>query len=82
MNTAIFRSGNVHNVISIDPYTIENTEIIFGPGSVVYGSDAIGGVMNFNTLSTQYSDNDQMFVKGSSMLRTSTAMTKKPDIFI
>lgn len=81
MNTAIFRSGNVHNVISIDPYTIENTEIIFGPGSVVYGSDAIGGVMNFNTLSTQYSDNGRMFVKGSSSLRTSTANNEKTGHF-
>lgn len=50
MNTAIFRSGNLQNVISLDPFSLENTEILFGPGSVMYGSDAIGGVMNFETL--------------------------------
>lgn len=50
MNTAIFRSGNLQNVISIDPFAVENTEIQFGPGSVMYGSDAIGGVMVFETL--------------------------------
>ena len=49
MNNAIFRGGNIQNVISIDPFTIKNTEVIFGPGSVIYGSDAIGGVMNFYT---------------------------------
>lgn len=49
MNTAIFRSGNIQNVISIDPFTLENTEIVFGPSSVIYGSDAMGGVMNFTT---------------------------------
>ncbi|NNE03509.1 MAG: TonB-dependent receptor plug domain-containing protein, partial [Eudoraea sp.] len=40
MNNAIFRGGNIQNVISIDPFAIKNTEIIFGPGSVIYGSDA------------------------------------------
>lgn len=52
MNTAIFREGNVQNVISLDANAIEQTDIIFGPGAVIYGSDAIGGVMNFRTLST------------------------------
>ncbi|NJO87431.1 MAG: TonB-dependent receptor [Lewinella sp.] len=51
MNTAIFRSGNLQNVISLDPFSLENTEIIFGPGSVSYGSDAIGAVLSFQTLS-------------------------------
>jgi len=58
MNNAIFRGGNIQNVISIDPYTIKNTEIIFGPGSVIYGSDAIGGVMNFFTKKAQFSSTD------------------------
>ncbi|MFH2096151.1 MAG: TonB-dependent receptor plug domain-containing protein, partial [Bacteroidota bacterium] len=31
MNTAIFRSGNIQNVISIDPFATENTEVFFGP---------------------------------------------------
>ena len=50
MNTAIFRSGNLQNVISMDPFAVANTEVQFGPGSVMYGSDAIGGVMVFETL--------------------------------
>ena len=54
MNTAIFRSGNLQNVISIDPFAIQNTEILFGPGSVLYGSDAIGGVMAFETLKPSF----------------------------
>ncbi len=55
MNTAIFRSGNLHNVISLDPFALESTEILFGPGSVMYGSDAIGGVMAFQTLDPSFS---------------------------
>lgn len=56
MNTAIFRSGNLQNVISLDPFTLRSTEILFGPGSVMYGSDAIGGVMAFETLSPSLGD--------------------------
>ncbi|HMR89198.1 MAG TPA: TonB-dependent receptor plug domain-containing protein, partial [Saprospiraceae bacterium] len=55
MNTAIFRSGNIQNVISLDGFAIENAEVLFGPGSVLYGSDAIGGVMSFHTLSPKLS---------------------------
>jgi len=54
MNNVIFRSGNVQSVISLDPLTIENTEVLFGPGSIIYGSDAIGGSMNFYTLRPQF----------------------------
>lgn len=49
LNNAIFRSGNLHNVISLNPRNMKNSEVIFGPGSVLYGSDAIGGVMDFHT---------------------------------
>lgn len=56
MNTAIFRGGNIQNVISIDPFSLQRTEVLFGPGSVIYGSDAIGGVMSFQTLTPMFSD--------------------------
>src|SRR5690606_14493688 len=50
MNSAIFRSGNLQNVINLDPFAVDRLEILFGPGSVMYGSDALGGVMHFSTL--------------------------------
>ena len=49
MNNAIFRGGNIQNVISIDPFTLDSAEILYGPGTVIAGSDAIGGVINFYT---------------------------------
>lgn len=73
MNNAIFRGGNIQNVISIDPYTIRSTEIIFGPGSVIYGSDAIGGVMNFYTNDAQFSKTDSIHFFGKGNYRFSTA---------
>jgi len=77
MNTAIFRSGNLQNVISLDPFATENTEIIFGPGSVIYGSDAIGGVMSFYTLEPKISSGDKPFIKGSGIARSSSAAFEK-----
>ena len=55
MNNAIFRSGNLQNVISLDANSLESVEVLFGPGAVIYGSDAIGGVMNFNTKEAKFS---------------------------
>lgn len=73
MNNAIFRGGNLQNVISLDPNAIENTEVVFGPGSVTYGSDAIGGVMSFNTLTPKLSVDGEPRVEGSALTRISSA---------
>ena len=73
MNTAIFRSGNIQNVISLDPFAIASTEVLFGPGSVSYGSDAIGGVMIFNTVQPKLAKDKSPVVYGSATVRTATA---------
>jgi iron complex outermembrane recepter protein len=36
-----------HHPLGIDEYGIANIEVIKGPASLLYGSDAIGGVINF-----------------------------------
>ena len=73
MNTAIFRSGNIQNVISLDPFAISTTEVLFGPGAVSYGSDAIGGVMVFTTLSPELSKTEKPLLHGSATIRGATA---------
>ena len=77
MNTAIFRSGNLHNIISLDPLAIEAAEVLFGPGSVIYGSDAIGAVMAFQTLSPQFSLSNQNTISGKLLSRYSSANQEK-----
>ena len=78
MNSAIFRGGNIQNVISLDPFAIEHTEVLLGPGSVLYGSDAIGGVMSFQTIKPQLStDSNTTEVFGSGTMRYSTANQEK-----
>ncbi len=77
MNNAIYRSGNLQNIISLDANSIENTEIIFGPGSVIYGSDALGGVMSFNTLTPKLSTVQGTDLSGKIMSRFSSANFEK-----
>ena len=81
MNTAIFRSGNLQNVINLDPFAIESTEVLFGPGSVIYGSDAIGGVMSFQTLTPQFSLTDKPLITGKANARYSSANNEKTGHF-
>ncbi|MBU3715319.1 MAG: TonB-dependent receptor, partial [Ferruginibacter sp.] len=73
MNTAIFRAGNIQNVISLDAFATEKTEVFFGPGSIVYGSDAIGGVMSFQTITPQFSLDSSLIIATSGTLRFSSA---------
>lgn len=81
MNTAIFRAGNIQNVINLDPFVMENTEVVFGPGSVIYGSDAIGGVMSFNTLKPKFSFDDSPYITGKGIARYSSANQEKTGHF-
>ncbi len=46
LNNSIFRPGPNQYWNLVDPFTIDRLEITRGPGSVLYGSDGIGGVVN------------------------------------
>lgn len=81
MNTAIFRGGNIQNVINLDPFAVEHTEVMFGPGSVIYGSDAIGGVMSFQTLKPQLSLQNRTLVKGKALFRYASANNEQTGHF-
>jgi len=73
MNNAIFRSGNLQNVINIDPNILGGAEVLFGPGSVIYGSDALGGVMDFHFQEPRFNSNDSIKVQGNALSRYSSA---------
>jgi hemoglobin/transferrin/lactoferrin receptor protein len=74
MNNAIFRSGNLQNVISLDANNMESAEVLFGPGAVMYGSDAIGGVMDFHSRKAKFTpDSLKSHSKANVLTRYSTA---------
>jgi hemoglobin/transferrin/lactoferrin receptor protein len=49
LNNAITRFGPNQKLNTVDPYQLGSIEILRGPGSVAYGSDALGGVINLKT---------------------------------
>ena len=77
INNAIYRGGNLQNVISVDAASLDGLEVLFGPGSVQYGSDALGGVMNFRTRQPFFADNDKhTLFGGTAMVRYGSAMNE------
>ena len=85
MNNAIFRAGHLQNVITIDPNMLERVEVLYGPASTVYGSDALGGVMHFRSKSPLLSTEKRMHIKGTGFARYSSAnneMTGHADVSI
>ena len=77
MNNAIYRSGNLHNVLQADVNSIESAEVIFGPGTNIYGSDALGGVIDVHTLSPKLSSTSKWVTKGSAFARIASADFEK-----
>ncbi|MFK7970814.1 MAG: TonB-dependent receptor [Bacteroidia bacterium] len=73
MNNAIFRQGNLQNVIVLDPLSLESANVLFGPSSVMYGSDALGGVMDFKTLKPRLATADSLLFYGDGFMRHATA---------
>lgn len=59
MNNLIYRAGHLQNIITLDNNSLERAEILLGPSSTVYGSDALGGVIHFRTKSPQLSGSDK-----------------------
>ena len=77
MNNAIYRAGHLQNAITIDQNMLERVEVLYGPASTIYGSDALGGVVHFRTKQPKLSLNDQLFATGSAFVRYSTANDEK-----
>jgi len=73
MNNAIYRGGHLQDVITIDNSMLDKVEVSFGPSSVIYGSDALGGVMHFYTRQPKMSTSDKTLFEGGVMTRFATA---------
>lgn len=60
MNNAIYRKGHLQNAITVSPNQLDRTEIVFGPSSVTYGSDALGGVIHYYTKTPKLSEQTEV----------------------
>ncbi|MBK8613492.1 MAG: TonB-dependent receptor [Flavobacteriales bacterium] len=77
MNNAIYRAGHLQDLMTVDQNALDRIEVISGPGSVVYGSDALGGVIHMMTRKSLFNDTSGVAVGGGAYFRTSTANNEK-----
>ena len=74
-NNSIFRDGPNEYWNTIDHLSIDSMELVQGQGSVLYGSDSIGGTLNLISKGADFMSQKegQFFVSGSTFHRYSTA---------
>jgi len=60
MNNAIYRKGHLQSSITVTPNMLDKTEVVFGPSSVLYGSDALGGVIHYYTKTPKLSQKNEV----------------------
>ena len=72
-NNLIFRGGHLQNVLRIDENILSRTEVMFGSGSTIYGSDALGGVMSYYTKDPVLSMSNKTYTSGTAFYRYSSA---------
>ena len=77
LNNAIYRSGHLQNVITVDQNMLESVEVMQGPASTLYGSDALGGVVNFRSKTPKLSLTTKTRITGSGFARYSSANEEK-----
>ncbi|MEN9702396.1 MAG: hypothetical protein RIR55_1738 [Bacteroidota bacterium] len=69
MNSAIFRAGHLQNIITVDNMSLERLEVNYGPSSTMYGSDALGGVINLFTKAPQLNNSSKWKSNGNVIYR-------------
>lgn len=73
LNNSVFRDGPNQYWNTVDPYSIDDFEIIMGPASVLYGSDAIGGLVNAHSVRPDYQDGSGYHFSGRGFYRWADA---------
>ena len=77
MNNAIYRAGHLQNVITVDQNMLERVEVLYGPASTLYGSDALGGVIHLRTKQPLLSTAPKLRGEGALFGRFSSANNEK-----
>ncbi len=62
MNNLIYRGGHLQNLITVDVNSLEDVEVLYGPSSNLYGSDALGGVIALRTHQLKFSNEETIHV--------------------
>ena len=81
LNNSTYRGGNTQYLNTVDSGTLERVEIVHGPISVLYGSDALGGAINLITKSPRLTLDGRHTFGGSASASISTADETKTSNF-
>lgn len=73
MNNAIYRAGHLQNIITIDNTILDRVEVLYGPSSAIYGSDALGGVINMYSKNPTLSSNQKNNIAANTLMRFASA---------
>jgi len=65
LNNSTFRFGPNQYFNTISPFTVNAVEVLRGAGSTLYGSDAIGGTININTISPSFEKDKKIYGSAS-----------------
>lgn len=77
LNNLIYRAGHLQSVITVDNNVLERVEVLFGPSSTVYGSDALGGVVHFYTRNPKLAIEKNAIVIGNVYTRFGSVNNEK-----
>ena len=77
MNNAIYRSGHLQNSITNDQNSLSRVEVMYGPSSTIYGSDALGGIVHLITKSPVLSGDKKFLTTGTAFTRYSSVNNEK-----
>jgi len=73
LNDALTRPGGSALLNLVDPESVSRIEVVHGPASVLYGSDALGGLVHVRTQSTEAGRVDAPQFAGTAMSRAASA---------
>lgn len=65
LNNSTFRYGPNQYFNTISPFSVNAVEVLRGAGSTLYGSDAIGGTINVNTISPSFEKDKNIYGSAS-----------------
>lgn len=81
LNNSIFRFGPNQYMTLVDPFAVEKIEVVKGSGSVQFGSDALGGVINIQSKLLAFSNqkhwNSRIITRATS---DGMELTARPEI--
>lgn len=77
MNNAIYRAGHHQYLITVDQNMLDRVEVLYGPASTLYGSDALGGAVLMRTRQPQLSATGTTSFNANNLVRYASAANER-----